>query len=319
MKNGTANSDQEATVVKNLFRLRNAKVMEMLENDDFELNEPADVGAADASVVGIAELVLDGAPHRKQPDPAPVGSKAPYAAVGEVTEPVPSQTVEPQRPAAAAANGARPWVTQYLVPEVEAIQAKIQELEKQILELKTQKAELEKKANEREVLRNTLLTGTGLSLKQAVEYAFGELGVSVRPGSPDQMDLVLEHKGQEYVVKITASEGPISLTDIRQLNHRVEDFIEASGREPKGLLIANPLVSLPLDERFANGHVAFPEDLRLLAQERYRFCLMTTPQLFVVYCKFKEGQLNIGEFMTELFETSWVYRNHQDYDHFKKQ
>lgn len=273
--------------MKNIFRTRHPEVIEVLERERVELTVPVNDEATDETVAEVAQRT-------------------------------PAQTPEPNgsKPAAAA-DVAQVWVTQYVVPEMEAIRAEIQGLEATIRELEQRKAELEKKTNQREVLRNALLIGSGLPLKQAVQYVFSELGVSVQPGSKDRTDIVLEHKGLDYIGQVVACEGPVSLAHIRQLNHGVEDFIEAHGRPPKGLLIANPFASLPLDERSANGCVAFPEELRLLAEERYKFCLLTTPQLFVVYCKFKEGQLDINEFMTELFETVWVYGNHRDYDRFK--
>jgi len=239
-------------------------------------------------------------------------------AMAEVPQPVAGpRRVPPRSEPVAAGDGVKVWVAQYVVPEIEAILAEVQELKEFIQELEQRKAELERKVSEREVLRNALLTGSGLPIRQAVQYVLSELGVSVQADSTDRSDLVLEHKGLDFVAEVTACEGPTGLAHIRQLNHWVEDFIETHGRQPKGVLIANPFFNLPLDQRDTNGCVAFPEELRLLAEERYKFCLLTTPQLFVAYCKFKEGQLNTNEFMTELFETVWVYGNHRDYHRFK--
>jgi hypothetical protein len=312
--------------VKNIFRVRNPQTVQVIETDGAGLPVPVDAEASDAAAAELLELVPEQRLASSPPDPTPVDLEAADVApvevadvaVTEVPPPAPVRTPAPPKPepVTPASNG-RVWVTQYVIPEMEAIVAEIQELKQFILELEQRKAELEKKVNEREVLRNALLTGSGPALKQAVQYVFSEFGVSVQPDLPDQSDTVLEHKGLDFVVEVTACDGPLGLANIRQLNHWVEDFIGTRGRQPKGMLIANPFVGLPLDQREANGHVAFPEELRLLAEERYKFCLLTTPQLFVAYCKFKEGQLNVNELMTELFETVWVYGNHRDYNRFK--
>lgn len=281
------NSNPEVEAVKNIFRVRTPETMVVIEGNGTELTRPVDAEASEAVAAEVTELAAGHVPQSHRPNPV------------------------------AAADVGQAWMAQYVVPEMEAILAEIQELQAFILELQQRKADLEAKVSEREVLRNALLTGSGLPLKQAVQYVFNELGVSLQPSSTDRTDIVLDYKGLDYVGEVVACEGPISLANIRQLNHWVEDFIETHGRQPKGLLIANPFARVPLEQRDANGCVAFPEELRLLAEERYKFCLLTTPQLFVAYCKFKEGQLNINEFMTELFETVWVYGNHRDYDRFR--
>lgn len=303
--------------MKNIFRTRNTESVEVLESNKVNSAVPVDAEPSDATAQ-IAEAVPAQTPESHPPELSSMDLKTFHVTVAEVTPPVADQAVIRHRPeltATADINGI--WVRQYAIPEMEAILAEIHELEDSIREMEQRKAELEKKVSEREVLRNALLTGSGLPLKQAVQYVFSELGVSVQPSLIDQTEIVLEHTGLDYVGEVIACEGPTGLANIRQLNHWVEDFIEMNGRQPKGLLIANPFAHLPLDKRDATGCVAFPEELRLLAEERYKFCLLTTPQLFVAYCKFKEDQLNVNEFMTELFETVWVYGNHRDYVRFK--
>jgi hypothetical protein len=44
---------------------------------------------------------------------------------------------------------------------------------------------------------------------------------------------------------------------------------------------------------------------------------LTTAQVYGAYAKFKEEQFDPNSFMTELYETVWVYGNHQDYQRFK--
>lgn len=312
--------------MKNIFRVRNPQTMQVVQTDGDgfpQLTEAAAGEATPAAMMGstsdpmMASPLPEFAPANSEPANEAVAPTAPVA-VPEAPPPTPvRQPASPQPASVASTGNGTVWVTQYVIPEMEAILAEIQELTDFIRELEQRKAELEKKVQEREVLRDALLTGSGLTLKRAVRDVFSEFGVSVLLDMADSSAAVLEHKGLDFVVEVTACDGPISLAHIRQLNHWVEDFIATHGRQPKGLLIANPFVSLPLDQRETNGHVAFPEELRLLAEERYKFCLLTTSQLFVAYCKFKEGQLNVNEFMTELFETVWVYGNHRDYDRFK--
>ncbi|MBI3949316.1 MAG: hypothetical protein HY314_02510 [Acidobacteria bacterium] len=303
--------------MKNIFRVRIPQTVQMVAGNGSEFTAPIVAQAADVPAE-VTESVPSPTLESHSPEFVPVNFGPADVAVTEVEQQTPRQAPEPYRSDPAPATGVgKNWVAEYVVPEMEAILAEIQELKQFIQEMEQRKAELERKVSEREVLRNALLTGSGPQLRQAVQYVFSELGVSVQPGSMDGTEIVLEHKGLDFVGEVVACDGPISLANIRQLNHWVEDFIEAHGRQPKGLLIANPFASLPLDARDANGHVPFPEELRLLAEERYRFSLLTTPQLFVAYCKFKEGQLATNEFMTELFETVWVYGNHRDYDRFR--
>jgi hypothetical protein len=200
---------------------------------------------------------------------------------------------------------------------MEGIIAEIQELKQFIQDMEQRKTELERKVSDRSNLRDALLAGSGATLKNAVQQVFNEMGLTIQTSGQDGMNVILEHKGLDVVTAITAGDGPLTLADVRQLNHFIEDFIEAHGRQPKGLVVANPFFDVPLEARTSNGHVAFPEELRLLAEQRYKFGLLTAPQLFVAYCKFKEGQLDINEFMSELFENVWVYGNHCDFDRFK--
>lgn len=331
--------------VKNIFRVRTPQAMEVMENSSPELGAPFIQGTNEAVMAEATAVAFDPmpepnhqAPETHYPEPSsvefdsehhsaeesgqPVAQEmAPSAAPEAIHPDVPNviHTVPPgqQQYATPVTDHNHTWLSQYVVPEMEAIQAEIQELRQFIQEMEYRKAELEKKVNERGSIRDALLTGTGSTLKQAVQHVFSEFGVAIQPSGSDSSHIMLEHKGLDFVSEIVGSEDPISLSDIRQLNHRVEDFIEVHGRQPKGLLIANPLTNLPLDERDGNSHVAFPDELRLLAEQRYKFSMVTGPQLFVAYCKFKEGQLDVNEFMNALFETVWVYGNHRDYSRFK--
>jgi hypothetical protein len=303
--------------VKNIFRVRPPQAVGVLEGSEVELTAPMVDEAMDDVPAEVMEPDFGPVVMPYQYDLAAVDPE-PAQETDLVARPVPAEMPEqPHSDFAVESNGRKDWVSGYVVPEMEAILAEIQELKELIQEMEQRKLGLEMKVNEREVLRNALLTGSGAQLKQAVEHIFNELGVNVQTGSADRTDIVLEHKGLDFVSEVVACEGSIGLGNIRQLNHWVEDFIESNGRQPKGLLIANPFCHTPLDQRENNGHVAFPAEIRLLAEQRYKFGLLTTPQLFVAYCKFKEGQLDINELMTELFETVWVYGNHRDYDRFK--
>jgi hypothetical protein len=333
--------NEEDTLVKNIFRLRNQESTEVV-SEGVEVTEPgAEVEMSAAAAAGaepaseiiaepmpelvpmmaeapevnpqITDVVAEAAVESEPEAAAP--TEAASAAPVEPTEAAPAEAAPAEAAAPVSAEAPADWVAQYVIPEKQAIDTEIQELVQFIAELQQRKADLEKRGVHREWLRNTLLTGGSLPLKQAVQFVFSELGASVQPHSDDRSDLVIEFKGREYVAEVMASDSGITLADIRRLNHQVEDFIEACGRQPKGLLIANSFVGLSLDER--GGQMAFPEELRLLVQDRYKFCLLTTAQVYAAYGKLKEEQLNIDDFMNELFETAWVYGNHQDYQRFK--
>ncbi len=309
--------------MKNIFRVRTPQAVEVAENSGADVTVPFIDGANDDDAVEALDSIQEPMPEFAPPESVDEEVEEMGEMMVETMPPVaqpdalPQTDSEPAPPELMAIDNGHAWLDQYVVPEMEAIQAEIQELAQFIREMEQRKADLQKKVNDRSSLRNALLAGSGEPLKQAVKYVFNELGVSVQLSPSDKTDLTMEHKGLDFVGEIAACDGPITLSHIRQLNHRVEDFIEVHGRQPKGLLIANPFADLQLAERYNNGHVAFPDELRLLAEERYRFGLVTAPQLFVAYCKFKEGQLNINEFMSELFETVWIYGNHRDFDRFQ--
>lgn len=308
--------------MKKIFRVRHPEPIDVVDAEDVPMTAPE----RDEMIQEQTDVTAEPAssPGRDGDQRSPTMEAEDAEAAQPVEQPVAEKGAQPvrsDRPTTPSASPdedvAQVWVNQYVIPEMETILAEIHDLEESIRELERQKAELEKRANQRAILRNMLLTGRGLPLKRAVQYVFSEFGVSVTSGPKDRSDIVLTYGGLDFVTDVVASEGPMTLAEIRQLNHRVEEFIEQHGRQPKGLLVANPFAHLPLAERMAEGRIAFPDQLRLLAEERYKFCLLTTPQLFVAYCKFKEGQLDVGEFMTELFETLWVYGNHRDIERFK--
>lgn len=297
---------------------------------------PSDLAQPELSVRPSEPLVIADEPASEpMPEPQssamPVEQPQPAVQAADVNHPPldhnamsaeqPQPAVQEQSAAAAATvdagERASDWVADYMVPEMEGIMAEIQELKQFIQDMEQRKAELERKVSERVNLRDALLTGRGATLKSAVEQVFIEMGLTVHPSDQDGTHVILEHKGVDVIAAVADGNGPLTLADIRQLNHVVEDFIEAHGRQPKGLIVANPFCDVPPEARTANGHVPFPEELRLLAEQRYRFGLLTAPQLFVAYCKFKRGQLDVNEFISELFESVWVYGNHCDYDRFK--
>lgn len=275
---------------------------------------------AAAGVLAAPEVA---APPESEGDPetgmTPDAAAAPQTAFYEAARSVPNAP-ETERTDSAPVEAVEPsnsWASRYAIPGMEGILLEIQALEKSIVELEQRKAELQQGINDQERLRDILLAGGNPELTEAVQHVFGELGVQVNPRSEDQSTILLHHRGLNFVSQVIAAEGPIDLADIRRLNHRVEEFIGSYGEQPKGLLIANTFANLPLVERDDNGNVGFPESLRLLAEDRYKFCLLTTPQLFVAYCKFRKKLLNVNEFITELFETVWVYGNHRDSERFK--
>lgn len=315
--------------MKNIFRVRTPQTAEAMNS--LSVDAPVPFSASMNEAVP-APPSMSPPPDLAQPEltvpPSEAFAIAHEAALEPTPQPQPVISAE-QSPSAlqeqSAATAATAdataqtsdWVAEYVVPEMEGIIAEIQELKQFIQDMEQRKAELERKVSERVHLRDALLTGSGSTLKSAVQQVLSEMGLTVRSSDHDVAHLLIEHKGVDVVAAIAEGNGPLTLADIRQLNHVIEDFIEAHGRQPKGLIVSNPFCDVPPEARTANGHVPFPEELRLLAEQRYRFGLLTAPQLFVAYCKFKQGQLDVNEFISELFENVWVYGNHCDFDRFK--
>lgn len=182
------------------------------------------------------------------------------------------------------------WVNNYTFPGHESYVQKITGLKDQLTQL-TQELETQEKAFVKlKETRDALLNGQGVSVLQyKAKEVFNELGISFEDGPEGRDDLVLKDETGKTIlvcevkgVSKSASEG-----DAAQLSKWRDRVHSQEGHFPKGLLLINAWREKDPKDR---NEAAFPDQMMDFCNER-KFCLMTTFQLFNIWCKFKRGEL----------------------------
>ena len=142
-------------------------------------------------------------------------------------------------------------------------------------------------------------------MTQAVHLAFNGIGfnseVKERQGTHD---IEVNEEDMNLVVEVTSSdEDWINIRKTRQLLDWCRRYEREQGKKPKGILIANAYCSLPLPERDEPFTTA-----ALKQGEAEGFCLMTTEQLYKIFCKFLKDEIDKDNIKELLLETKGLLK-----------
>lgn len=205
------------------------------------------------------------------------------------------------------------WTRYYAFPEYEDdlknIQSKEGRLERLKQQLKAEKARLK----ELERIRDVLLNGKGEILRKTVKSVFNELGMAFEDGPEGRDDLLLKDANGKTILvcEVKGSSKSAKEKDAAQLEKWRARVFEEEGHEPEGLLIVNTWCEFDPTERKEQGE-DFPDQMLNYSKGK-GFCLMTTIQLFNMWCDFKRKKLKGGkELLNKIMKTPGVFEGYDD-------
>lgn len=145
-----------------------------------------------------------------------------------------------------------------------------------------------------------LLYETGTILTRIVCFVVDKLGFKAEMKEEEgRQDIEVNEDDFNTVIEVTSSEEDwINIRKTRQLSDWCRRFEQEEGKKPKGILIANHFCNLPPSERDT------PFTGEALKQgEREGFCLMTTVDLYKIFCKSIKGEINKDQIKELLIST----------------
>ena len=205
------------------------------------------------------------------------------------------------------------WVYNYTIPGLEEIGKKIIITEDKIEKLGKQKEAHKKEQKKLEKIRNVLLFGKHDILHETVFSVLNEMELTPKMGPKDGFDIEFSCNKNEFVCEVKGRDKSIKKKDIRQLADWKDQTESEKEVKIKGLLIANPWRELSLEERDTKDKPNFPESFNKLVELK-ELCLVTTAQIFAIYCKWKENpnSINIIKIMDEMHSTTGFYDKYTD-------
>jgi hypothetical protein len=195
------------------------------------------------------------------------------------------------------------WVSEIRVPGEEFIEREIKQLLEQrtIIDGEILKKESEKKVT---IRFKKLLFETGDELRNIVWETFEEIGFSVDKNDIQKEDGSIKDISKVAVLEVKGREKSLTTDDARQLDDWITDYTSRTGTEPIGLLIGNHYRL----EAPTNRVEPYPNDvIRYVKARSTKMCLMTTLQLFKIYCDIKNGKLNPVEIRKKIMENSGIF------------
>lgn len=190
------------------------------------------------------------------------------------------------------------WVSEIRVPGEEIIEREI----KQLLEQKSSvNKEILKKESEKEVTIRfkKLLFETGDELRNIVWETLEEIGFSVEKNDIQKEDGSIKDISKVAVLEIKGKEKSLTTYDARQLDDWIADYTSRKRIEPVGLLIGN---HYRFDEPKNRAEPYPPDVIRYVNTRSTKMCLMTTLQLFNIFCDVKNNKLNPVEIRKKIME-----------------
>lgn len=161
------------------------------------------------------------------------------------------------------------WLSDYTIPNEEKIENSIDEKKEEILELEEELESLTK--------FKKLLYETSTNLEEVTREALRELGFTVDGEVPGKRDGILHTQDTQVVLEITGTTGGIKKSKGRQLDDWVENVMaENPGDEISGLLIVNPEMGTPPDER----DISLEPNVKAYMEQRGDYKILTTVDLY---------------------------------------
>lgn len=146
---------------------------------------------------------------------------------------------------------------------------------------------------------------TGSELTRIAHFVVSRIGFKAEIKEEEGIqDIEIREDDFDSVIEVTSSkEHWIDISKTRQLSDWCRKFEQKQNKKPKGMLIANPYCDLPPKER---DEPFTPKALEQGVAEG--FCLMTTVQLYNMFCKFLKGEMNKNNIKKLFLETKGLLK-----------
>lgn len=194
------------------------------------------------------------------------------------------------------------WTDKFSLPGIKEKTEEINNADFEISKIEKKIATHKYELDQLTWIRDTLLSGTGKNLENAIEKVLSEIGYNPIPGPTGQEDFTFEHDGKHFLLEVKGVTSSANEGHIKQLHAKQSQFINEHKIEIKGVLIINPWRQHEPSERQNKDRVIFPEPMMKLVKI-YRSCLLTTLQLLAIYRLHLEGQFNRDKLSKEIENT----------------
>jgi len=195
------------------------------------------------------------------------------------------------------------WTKLIEVPGLRNIQINIETNIKKITQLSEENDEFKEKESELISYRE-LLYETGTPLEDIIRKVFTVLGY--KPKSPFyKEEYVIGYEKKVGIIECKGNKKSIKRNDFRQLLDYLKEYEIDYESKHKGILIGNAWRLKPLEERDRSETPIFPDDVIKIATKQ-EIALVSTIDLFNVFCKFLEGRIKAKDIVKKIFSAKGI-------------
>jgi len=194
------------------------------------------------------------------------------------------------------------WTENYALPGMDKLSQELSRVNAGVEKLQLQASSIQEDLNRLKWIKNTLLFGDGKNLEKAVIEVLNEVGYDPNPGLIGQEDLTFHYGGKHFLAEVKGSTSSASEGHIKQLKAKQTRFEENTKLQVKGILIINPWRQYEPGLREKEGGAFFPDAMMPLV-DIWKFCLMTSVQLFVIYQMHLQGKLDRDKLSEGIYKT----------------
>ena len=150
-----------------------------------------------------------------------------------------------------------------------------------------------------------LLITSGNELEQLVEGVFIKFGYNVHKPDGHRDDLIIKYADDVAVLEIKGVKGSAAEKHAAQLMKWVNNYHLDNNINPKGILIVNSFMDLPIELR---NSATFPHQM-ISYCNRMQLCLITSEQLLNLFIDFKFNRKSIDEIHNKLFSKIGIFES----------
>ena len=196
------------------------------------------------------------------------------------------------------------WTESFKVPGEEEANKEKEEFDEKKLKLEKKIEEKEKKIED--IIKfKRLLFEKGDELKYIVWNTLEEIGFKVNREDEGQEDGCIEENSKIILLEIKGRDRKgLATKDLRQLDDWITRYLSETDIEPKGLCIINQ-DRLEKPENRVNSFS--PDTITYLEKSSRDLAVMTTIQLFEIFCKIKTRKLDKEKIKKKIMNTKGIF------------